>query len=120
MFLFGQTLDAKYSVRVMIAGQLGRSSRSIFLPHSHNYMDRFHSLVVEDFDGVDICPEHAPFLVGLVIAAQIGFFLSLVVTVSSVVCECVPLDSTIAVASYVVCVLDRFPLDSCAWEPCHP
>lgn len=82
-------------------------------------MDGFHGLVVEDFDRVDICPEYAPLLVRLVVAAKVWFFLSFVVAVGCVVCERVPLDRAIAVASYIVGVLDGFPSDGCAWKSCH-
>jgi hypothetical protein len=83
------------------------------------YMYGFHGEVVKDLKCIEVSSKYTPFFFGLIVGTEIRYVISLVVPVGCFLSLAVPFDRAIAVTSDIICLGDRFPLDSSARVSSH-
>ena len=76
-------------------------------------LGQFHRVIIEYFKGIAIGAEDAPFLFDLIVAAEIGDIVALVMSESCLLFAVVPFYGTIAVAGYKIGGGEGFPFKRC-------
>lgn len=78
-----------------------------------------HRAVVENFDGVIVRAENAPLFLYLIIGAEVGLFVVLVVAVCRLLVFIIPFQGSVAVGHHEVVALQWFPAKGSAWISAH-
>ena len=110
--VFLKAFDWKHSIDMMVDFQLIRSS-------SLKYLHRFQSFTIKNLQSIQISAENAPFLFGLIVAAEVRDIVFFVMAISCLLVFVVPFDGAVAVTSYKVVKSFRFPANSCSRISAH-